>query len=74
MPIKGLNQVALPQAKAKLEGLKFNVVSCSEDVGSCLFRVLVFSFNPHIRKYLKSPMSGTRHLKTAHTEGPFQGH
>lgn len=29
MPIKGLNQVALPQAKAILERLKFNVVSAA---------------------------------------------
>lgn len=51
MPIKGLNQVALPQAKAILERLKFNVVSAAR-MWARLFRALVFSFNPHICKYL----------------------
>lgn len=44
MPIKGLNQVVLPQAKVKLERLKFNAVSAGKDVGSSLFHVLVFYF------------------------------
>lgn len=73
MPIKDLNQVALPQAKAELERLKFNVVSAMR-MWAHVSRVLVFSFKPHIHKYLTSPVGVAKHLKRAHTKGPFQGH
>lgn len=65
MPIKGLNQVALPQAKAKRQRLKFNVVSAVRmwaHVSSV--SSLCFLLTPRMRKYLACSLSGTLTVTT----------
>ncbi len=74
MPIKGLNQVALPQAKAKLERPKFNVVSAARmwahvsSVSLCFLLTLAFANVLQVgfsasenSKYLKGHFKVTDH-------------
>lgn len=64
MPIKGLNQVALPQAKAKLQRLKFNVVSAVRMWAHVSSVSLCFLLTPTFAKYLARLISGTLTVTT----------